>query len=272
VQGALSQITSYGFEKESVLGIPRVARVHPINALGARVLERLGDERQEQTRRLLLSAGLYDLSAETFTGYRVLGAAAVPLLMLQLAVAGGKPALAFFLLAIGATIGWRLPAIVLDRRAGQRRTLIDRGMPELVDLLVVGVESGIGFNGAIRAASDRVGGPLGEELRLMHQEQTLGVSSLEALSRIQERCDTPAVRSFVRTIANGEKLGISVGQVLRGLASEMRKRRKATAEEQAHKAPVKILFPLVFLIFPSIFIVLLTPAVIQIVSGLSGAR
>ena len=92
----------------------------------------------------------------------------------------------------------------------------------------------------------------------------MGLSSSEALEGMMRRVDTPGIRQFVRAITQGETLGVSIGQILRNLADEMRKRRKAKAEELAQKAPVKMLFPLIFLIFPAMFVVLLLPAVIAI--------
>jgi tight adherence protein C len=269
VQGSLAQIEDYGFEGDTHIEEPVTERRSPIVAVGAGVMRRVGGKTLAEQRRLLMSAGLYEITAEKFVGYRVAGAVGVPLIMAQVA-SSGSALTGIFVLAFGALVGWRLPQIVVANRAKQRLVKIDRSMPELVDLLVVGVESGIGFNGAIRAAASRVDGPLGHELRLMLQEQSLGVSMSEALERVLHRCDTPAARAFVRTINQGDKLGISIGHILRNLAEEMRKRRKAQAEEQAHKAPVKILFPLVFLIFPSIFIVLLTPAAMSILEGFGG--
>ena len=92
----------------------------------------------------------------------------------------------------------------------------------------------------------------------------MGLSTAESLSNMMARIDSPSMRSFVRSILQGEQLGVSIGQIMRNLAAEMRKRRRAAAEERAHKAPIKMLFPLVFLIFPSLFIVLLYPALVQI--------
>ena len=89
----------------------------------------------------------------------------------------------------------------------------------------------------------------------------MGLTTEEALRNMLVRADTPAVRSFVRAVTQGESLGVSIGDILRSLATEMRKRRRAVAEERAQKAPVKILFPLVFLIFPAMFVILLGPAV-----------
>ncbi len=98
----------------------------------------------------------------------------------------------------------------------------------------------------------------------------MGLSNDQSLGKLLDRCDTPSVRSFVRSLQQGERLGVSIGSILRGLAVEMRTRRRQTAEERAQKAPIKILFPLIFLIFPSMFVVLLGPAVFSIKSAFGG--
>ena len=95
----------------------------------------------------------------------------------------------------------------------------------------------------------------------------MGLPSLQALENMLTRCPTPAVRSFVRAMIQGERLGVSVGQILRSLALEMRKRRRAKAEERAQRAPIKILFPLVFMIFPAMFVVILGPAVLSVLQA-----
>ena len=117
---------------------------------------------------------------------------------------------------------------------------------------------------SLTAASRELSGALGEELRLTLQEQNLGLSGRDALENLATRTNTPGLRVFVRGIIQGETLGMSIGQVMRNLALEMRKRRKAAAEEKAQKAPIKMIFPLVFLIFPAMFVVLLLPAMLNI--------
>jgi tight adherence protein C len=166
------------------------------------------------------------------------------------------------IMGVGVTglLVWRMPLVVVERRAKERFEAIDRSLPELIDLLVVSVEAGVGLSGALQMIGSRMSGPLGDELRLTLQEQRMGRSSDEALEKLLERCETPSVRSFVRSLQQGERLGVSIGQILRGLAVEMRTRRRQAAEEKAQKAPIKILFPLVFLVFPAMFIVLLGPA------------
>jgi len=143
-------------------------------------------------------------------------------------------------------------------------------LPELIDLLVVTVEAGLGFGSSLQVASEKLDGPLGDELRLTLQEQNMGLSTNESLKNMLARAETPAMRSFVRSILQGEILGVSIGEIMRNLSTEMRKRRRAAAEERAQKAPIKILFPLIFLIFPAMFIILLGPAVFQFLEAFGG--
>ena len=267
----IAQIDAYGLPGGQVADVPAERR-SLVELLGGLVAGRMNRDAVAVTRSRLLGAGLYGTSTETFLGYRVLSLVLTPLLTLYVGAGNNlRPGLLVLFVGLGAFSGWALPQAFIARRARLRLDKIDYGMPELVDLLVVGVESGMGFSGAMRAASQRIDGPLGEELQLMLREQTLGATLTDALRHLVDRCDTPATRSFSRTIVQGERLGVSIAQMMRSLAEEMRKRRKARAEELAHKAPVKILFPLVFLIFPSLFIVLLAPAVINIVHQFGGS-
>jgi tight adherence protein C len=232
--------------------------------IGRWAARHLGSFREEDLRTQLMIAGLYTTSPLTFLGYRVLAAIAVPALFVWIVSLAGLPAVLVLLVGgIGALCGWVLPMTYLRRKVAERYDLVERDLPELVDLLVLTVEAGLGFNGALQLASNRLHGPLGDELRLTLQEQSMGLPINAALANLLGRCETPSMRSFVRSVIQGETLGVSIGAILRSLAIEMRKRRHARAEERAQKAPIKILFPLVFLIFPSLFAVLLFPAVSQ---------
>ncbi len=131
-------------------------------------------------------------------------------------------------------------------------------MPELVDLLVTTIEAGIGFGSALQLSRRRVRDPLGSELRLTLGEQSMGLTMTEALTNMLERTNRSAsMRAFVQSIVQGETMGVSIGQTLRDLAVDMRKRRRQAAEERAQKAPIKLLFPLTFLILPAMLIVIL---------------
>lgn len=257
----LRAIEMYGVQRGDsgdVGEVPRAldAVAERVGTRAARAFSRIDLAR---TRRELLSAGAYTLTAEAYHGYRILGGAALLPLFL---VAATKipPALGVLWIIAAVLMIWRLPGILLHRRAASRNGQIDRELPELIDLLIVSVEAGVGLGAAQQLIAAKLEGPLGSELRLMLQEQNMGLSSDQTLSNLLERCDTPSVWSFVRSLQQGERLGMSIGTILRNLAVEMRTRRRQEAEERAHKAPVKMLFPLVFLIFPAMFIVLMGPA------------
>jgi len=240
-------------------------------SIGRLILQQLRFGDEDRLRRQLVSAGMYQVTPRMLLGYQVLFTIAFPALWIWFAaVAGTSGGVTILGVVVGLVVGWMLPQWVVQQRATQRLSRIDYDMPELIDLLVVTVEAGLGLGASLQLASRRLTGPLGEELRIAVQEQTMGLSLLQALENMLNRCSTPAMRSFVRSMVQGERLGISVGQILRSLALEMRKRRRAAAEEKAQKAPIKILFPLVFLIFPAMFLVLLGPAMFAIVDALKG--
>jgi tight adherence protein C len=230
-----------------------------VGRLAARVSSRF---KEAEIRNRLMAAGLYTTAPMTFLGYRVLGAGLAFTTMLWLVSSGNSsgPRVILFPLLAGAA-GWVLPMAIVKRRGERRLEQVETDLPELIDLLVVTVEAGLALNRSLQVASERFHGPLRDELRLTLQEQRLGLQTNVALTNMLERCETPSMRSFVRSIIQGETLGVSMGTIMRNLAAETRKRRRAHAEERAHKAPVKMLFPLVLLMFPSMFIVLLYPAV-----------
>ena len=237
--------------------------------LGHLFTDRLKLLDEDRLRKQLLTAGMYGTQPRTIIGYSLLCAVAFPTIWIALAVATDvKAALAIILMVFLAAGGWLTPGFVIQRRAESRLYRIDRSMPELIDLLVVTVEAGLSLGAAIQLAGERMRGPLGEELRIVIQEQRMGLTPVQALENMVGRCPSPAVESFTRAMLQGQLLGFSIGQILRTLAIEMRKRRRARAEQQAQKAPIKMLFPLIFMIFPAMFVVLLGPALVSIVHAL----
>jgi len=240
-------------------------------SIGTLLLSRLQFGSEDMLRKNLVAAGMYRTTPRMLRGYQALGAIVLPAVWIWFAVAASMSGGAVVLGTLfAAGVGWAAPPFVVRRKAESRLYRIDYDMPELIDLLVVTVEAGLGLTAALNTAASRLHGPLGEELRIALQEQRMGLPSLQALENMVNRCPTPAVRSFVRAMVQGERLGVSVGQILRSLALEMRKRRRAAAEEKAQKAPLKILFPLIFMIFPAMFVVILGPAVIGITHALGG--
>jgi tight adherence protein C len=239
------------------------------STIGDFLASRLSMLREDEVQRRLIAAGYFRIGARRFLGYRVLLTIALPALLVWLLVLSGASSGVIFVFAlIAIAVGWFGPSFVLGHRARKRLEEIDYTMPELIDLLAVILEAGVAFTAAMRIASERISGPLGDELRLTIQEQNLGLSTIDSLQNWMGRCDAPGVQTFVRAMVQGEALGISIGQILRNLAIEMRKRRRQAAEERAHKAAIKILFPLVVLIFPAMFLIILGPALFRIIDTL----
>jgi tight adherence protein C len=274
---AIGRIDGYGYAAAAAEAEPggglRGAADDLANLVGGFVARRFGGLREAELRNELMAAGLYATAPRMFLGYRMLCAICVPAAWVWLAVTSGFPA---FLVVVGILMallaGWTAPMTVVRNRARRRLEQIDYELPELIDLLVVTVEAGLGFSSSMQVAAERLEGPLGDEMRLTLQEQSMGLSTNEAMRNLLLRSETPAMRSFVRSIIQGETLGVSIGDIMRNLAVEMRKRRRAAAEERAHKAPIKILFPLIFLIFPAMFVILLGPAVFQFIEAFGGGK
>jgi tight adherence protein C len=239
------------------------------SGVGVLLTDHLNLVNEERLRKNLVAAGMYTTTPRQVIGYSLLLALGLPALGVWLLIAGGASATLTILAAIFlAAIGWVAPGFIVQQRAEGRLYQIDRAMPELIDLLVVTVEAGLSLSAALQLAGDRMKGPLGDELRIVLQEQRMGLTPVQALENMVGRCPTPAVESFTRAMMQGQALGVSVGAILRSLAIEMRKRRRAAAEQQAQKAPIKMLFPLVFMIFPALFVVILGPAVVSIFDAL----
>jgi tight adherence protein C len=281
VRKTLASVDWYGFRADTSAGasasdgaksgslLPRLDVL--ATNIGGLAAGKLASLREDEVRKQLRAAGMYGLTARRFIGYRVLTGIGLPLFWLwHVGTAGSSPFRAIIGLIFAIAIGWRGPVMYVGRRARMRLDEIDYQMPELIDLLVTTVEAGVGFSGSLQMAAQRFQGALGAELRLALAEQGMGLSTEDALGNMLERAETPAMRSFVRAVLQGEMLGVSIGKILRDLAEDMRKRRRQKAEERAQKAPTKMLFPLIFLILPAMFVVLLGPAVIQMIRSLGG--
>jgi len=158
---------------------------------------------------------------------------------------------------------------MLHSRIKKRRAAIQRQLPEVLDLLSVSVEAGLGFDAALQRISDRAKGELIDELTATYREISLGRPRSEALRNFEQRCGLEEIKSFVGAIIQAEQLGISLKNVLKSQAQQMRQLKKQRIEEKAMKTPVKIIFPLVFFVFPVLFIILLGPAIMNIM-GMKG--
>ncbi len=178
----------------------------------------------------------------------------------------GSLASGVILVPIGGAIGLMAPEIFLSMKTRARREAIRSELPDALDLLAVSVEAGLGFDAAVAKLVDHMEGPLIDEFALTISEIRVGETRTTALRKMAERVDAAELSNFVRAVIQAEQLGISLGRILRVQATDTRLRRQAAAEEKAMKAPIKMLFPTVFFIFPALFIVVLGPAFLNILS------
>jgi tight adherence protein C len=164
-------------------------------------------------------------------------------------------------------IGALGPTSQLNKKVEARQKAIQRALPDVMDLLVISVEAGLGFEQALDRVIVNVPGELSNEFSRVLGESRAGASRADALRAMDQRCDTPEVRSFVMAMIQADTFGVSIGRVLRSQADELRVKRRQRAQEQAQKAPVKMMIPMVFCIFPALFVVVIGPAIINIIAN-----
>lgn len=214
----------------------------------------------------LLCSGLSTvLSAEEMATIQlVVAALGLVLAIVVAALGGGSPKLRFMLaliLALASVLG---PSAWLARRLRQRTESIERELPDILDLLTIGVESGLGLEQAMEATCANFDSPMSEELARTLQELSLGLSRHEALENLKHRSESTDLASFVVVLTQADVLGMPIGRVLRTQADEMRERRRSRAREKAAKLPVKIIFPTMFFILPPLMVIIIGPAVASI--------
>ncbi len=172
----------------------------------------------------------------------------------------------FAILMLGgvAFTSFFLPDFWLSRRISQRQQALLLLLPDALDLLVIAIEAGLSFEGAIQEIVDKSRGELAHEFARVLRDIIMGKSRRTALAEMADRTGVPDIMSFVTAVNQAEELGVSIGRILANQADELRVRRRQRAQERANQAPIKMMFPIVFLIFPSIFAVLLGPAIPQL--------
>jgi tight adherence protein C len=189
------------------------------------------------------------------------------------AASGAVPAVLGMLIALGGgAMCFIAPDFFINSRVRGRRELMRSELPNVLDLLCVSVEAGLGFDAAVSKLSERMEGPLVEEFGLVLHEMRIGESRSAALKSLSDRVDVPEIAQFCRAIIQADQLGIALSRILRVQSHDMRVRRQLAAEEKAMKAPVKMLFPTVVFIFPSMFVVALGPAAISLLQTFGGGK
>jgi tight adherence protein C len=274
VREALRQLDEYQIEnvREQAMLAPATDRlIKPLIERISRLTGRFTPAGYtDQVRHKLEIAGnVGNLDVDRFLAFKVFGAVTIPFWFWFIPSMAGLHGLVG-LLAIGVLSfgSFQLVDIKVNRKIAERQKDISRRLPDILDLLVISVEAGLGFEQAIDRTIASVPGALSDELRRSLQEIRVGSTRAEALRAMDERCEVPELRGFVLAILQADTFGVSIGRVLRAQADEMRIKRRQKAQEKAMKAPVKMLFPLLFCIFPSLFVIILGPAAIQIKTSL----
>ncbi len=218
---------------------------------------------QSTNHRLELAGNPSGVDATTFWAARFILAIIFGGLMIFVFTVGAKDwpwSRKLLITAAFLALGFYLPDLLLTSRIQRRQKAIRRAMPDVLDLLTICVEAGLGLDGAMQKVNEKWDNELSIALGRVLREIQLGKLRREALRDMADRMGIPEMTSFVAAVIQSEQLGVSMAKVLRIQSDQMRIRRRQLAEEEAHKAPVKMLIPMALLIFPSICIVLMTPA------------
>lgn len=223
-------------------------------------------------KNLALAGNPGNLRVADWMGIKAISAVVFAILFFLLFtfVLGTGPILGFGLGAVGLVVGYIVPEFWLSRRRRARQHAIVLQLPDALDLLTISVRAGLGFDAALAKVVEKMQGPLVDEFRRALAEVRVGKARRDALRDIIPRTEVPALTNFIGAIIQAEQLGVAISKVLQVQSEQLRIERRQRAEEMAAKAPIKMLFPLVGCIFPSLFIVILGPAIILIMKNLAG--
>lgn len=226
--------------------------------------------RERLARKLVLAGSPAGWDAEKVAAFKLVGlAGGIALGFIMGAGSGGAKLMALMLLLGG--VGYFAPDGVLSGRAQRRQLQIQKALPDTMDLLTISVEAGLGFDAALAQVVRNVQGPLSQEIARMLHELQLGMSRADAFRKLADRTDVDELRAFVVSMIQANKFGVGVAGVLRAQAKELRMKRKQRAEQKAMQTPVKILFPLIFCVLPSLFVVVIGPGAIRIFEAFFGS-
>jgi tight adherence protein C len=233
----------------------------------ARITSTSFTERTE--KRLAMAGNPGDMRVTDWLGIKAIGAGiGAALLFLIVGILGRNLTMGIVLAIVGIGIGYVGPEFWLGRRVRGRQKKILVGIPDALDLLTISVRAGLGFDAALGKVVEKMKGPLVDEFRRALAEVRVGKQRRDALRDIIARTEVQPLTNFIGAIIQAEQLGVSISKVLQVQSEQLRIERRQRAEEQAAQAPIKMLFPLVGCIFPSLFVVILGPAIILIVQNL----
>ncbi|HYN99142.1 MAG TPA: type II secretion system F family protein [Actinomycetota bacterium] len=242
----------------ALTGRPAASRsFNPVTAVPALLGRSYPGSGAPATRALLDAAGMGRVSVETVRGLQ--------LILSGLGFVGGLAfgAIALVISPVGTLVGYRIPRSVLTFRSRKRKQEMAAALPDVVDLLAVCSHAGLNISLSLKRVVQRAPGPLGKEIQRALEEIELGVPRAQALQNLASRNGVPELESLVRLLLNSERFGTRITASLETFSADVRGRLKRSAEEQARKAPVKILFPLVFLILPAFILLTVVPLLVS---------
>jgi len=216
-------------------------------------------------KKIIYAGRPWNLNFYSFLAVQVLMAAALFFVFLFLfRVSQVEVGRAVFVLLIMIMLGFYIPYFIISSKADARQFQIRRALPDMLDMLLVSVEAGLGFDMAMKKVTQQLKGPLSEEVKKALDEIRMGGDRETAFRSIARRCGVSELSNFISSIIQSEQLGSNIAGTLRVQSDYMRQRRRQAAQEMAQKAPVKLVFPLILFIFPALFVVIIGPAVIRI--------
>ena len=263
MENAIQEELSVPLSERLTRPLRRVVRALPERALPAITLEGL-------STKLMLAGYPGNLSAAEFVALRYSLMLLLPGIMFVVILFSGYSLLhAGMLIFFSGFLGYFIPDLFLKIKRTSRQEEIRRQLPDVLDLLTVSVEAGLGFDAAVSKVVEKMDGALPRELGRLLQEIKMGKPRRESLKDLRDRIAVEDVSNFISAVLQADHLGVGIGNVLRLQANDSREKRRQEAQEKAQKAPVKMVLPLVLFIFPAIFIVLLGPALLNIIDTFS---
>lgn len=255
-------------EAEPLLRPFRSRVLSPVATRTAGILRSVlpANSRASMAHRIELAGSPKGSTPESIFASRIVGAIVAVLVtaLVSWIVSGRLGTFLPLFLLLAAITGWFVPDLYLLQLRQSRQHAIKRALPDMLDMLTISVQAGLGFDMALSKLVHNTTGPLAEEFARMLNEVQSGISRRDGFRRLGERTDVPELNNFIMAMVQADVFGVSVSGILRAQAEEMRKRRRQNAQEQAQKAPVKMVFPIILCILPATMLVILGPAVIAI--------